>query len=490
VNHQKPNILLISIDSLRADHLSLYDYPCETTPYLSHLAQSGIVFENAFAASNWTGAAVASLITGLYPTTHGYNNHYYYLLDGRDSLASILAERNYYTICFSNNLYISSQTGLTQGFIKSFYRGSPEAPSIGRESAILPLNGFRLWAGMKNLVPPCSKHLLKNVLDSFDHGRALRRDDGAYATEVAFGRFLQQHATAQPFFAYIHYQEPHSVYCPPYPFRRRFFSGSWIDECQALSFDHMRYFAGKTEFSETQVNRYKELYDGEIAYLDWRLGRLFDLLKSTNQYDNTLIVVTADHGEMFGEHGYFWHAFCLYEPLMRVPLVIRYPEWFSPECRRAEIVQTNDIVPTILEGLGVDWQYKNEGQGTSFLNGSSRTAAFCETDNPEMMIDRWLNRNNDLKRIDFQHYFRDLTAMRTKEDKLIEASDGLHEFYQLSPDPQESQNLFDLQSEVVKKRMAELVKWRETLKPHPVSSNHQSGFDKTTWEKMRALGYA
>ena len=397
-----------------------------------------------------------------------------------------MKKHGYFTTCFSNNLYLSSKSGLNAGFDDFRYRGVSEAKS----EASSPKSSGGLLQKLKEIPSMQSKALVKNILDTFNEKKALQRDKGAYNTEIGFTKWVKQLDRDKPFFTYIHYQEPHSVYFPPYPFRRRFFSGTWLDEGKFLEFDHMRYFAGKTQFTESQVEGYKELYDGEITYLDWRMHRLFRLLKEHNLYDDTIIFVTADHGELFGENGFFWHAFCLYEPLIRVPLVARFPDWFKRDVRSLEIVQTNDLVPTILDGLNIDWKYKNDRQGQSFLNGSNRQAALTETYNPEPMIDRWLQRNKDLEKRDFTQYLRDLTAYRTATDKLIRASDGRHEFYDLQTDAQESKNLVGSSEPRITQRQKELQEWAGSFTPHRVAEGTQPGFDKATWEKMKALGYA
>ena len=176
--------------------------------------------------------------------------------------------------------------------------------------------------------------------------------------------------------------------------------------------------------------------------------------------------------------------------LIRVPLIARFPEWFKQDHRSLEIVQTNDLVPTILDGLNIDWKYKNDRQGQSFLNGSNRQAALTETYNPEPMIDRWLQRNKDLEKRDFTQYLRDLTAYRTATDKFIRASDGRHEFYDLQTDAQESKNLVGSSDPRITQRQKELQEWAGSFTPHRVAEGTQPGFDKATWEKMKALGYA
>ena len=482
---KKPHILLITIDSLRADHVSTYGHYRETTPNLDDFASDGTVFRNAFSAANWTGASLASILTGLYPTVHGYTNKRYYLDPALISVPTILKENGYSTVCFSNNMYLSEKTGLARGFDKYYYQGHLE--NSESESS----NGKAENQTLKNLkmsVPMRYRSLAKDVLDSFDSQKPLTRDDGAFATEKAFIKWLNNYDIETPFFAHIHYQEPHSIYFPPRPYRKRFFSGNWVEESKYLEFDHMGYFAGHLNFTEEQVEHYKELYDGEICYLDWRMGCLFDFLQDKNIMDDTVIFITSDHGENMGENGYFWHAFCLSDPLIRVPLIARYPDWFEKGKFSDDLVQSIDIVPTILDGIGVEWQYNNDNQGQSFLNGSSRTAVMTETYNPEMMVDRWLVRRTDLAKSEFQQYLRDLRTYQTKEKKLVWASDGWHSFYDMKNDPAETKNIFESDNKAVIAEKS-LKQWFGTFKPH-VADDTQPGFDKETWNKMRELGYA
>ena len=479
-----PNILLITIDSLRAANLSCYGYDKETTPNLSLFAREGLIFDNAISPGNWTGASISSILTGLYPTSHGFTNNRYYLDEDVPSLATILKSIGYATTCFSNNIYITPETGLTQGFDSYYYRGREQKHQAGEKGG-----NDGLMSGLKTGLSTRAKTIVKDVIDSFNRQRALQRDDGAFRTEVAFFKWLRNRQSEQPFFAFIHYQEPHSVYFPPLPFRRRFFAGSWRESLEYLEFDHISYFAGKKTFTRHRLDLYQQMYDGEIAYLDWRLGRIFEALKEKEILDGTLVLITADHGECFGERGYIWHAFCLYDPLIKVPLLIRYPQWFPKGQHFKELAQTNDLVPTILEGIAVDWNYKNENQGISFLNGPARQAALTETVSPEKMVDRWLNRSNHLAKEDFAQYFRDLKSYRTLAEKLIRSSDGTSEFFDLAKDPSEENNIYDSRNETVRQYEKALDRWHESLKPH-VADDKQPGFNKATWEKMKALGYA
>ena len=483
---KKPHILLITIDSLRADHVSTYGHYRETTPYIDLLAAESTIFRNAFSAANWTGASLASILTGLYPTVHGYTNKRFYIDPDVISVPTILKNNGYNTICFSNNMYLSHRTGLSRGFDEYLYQGQIEKNGNGDASES---HKNQMIKDLKQSIPKRYKSLAKDVGDGFNKEKKLARDDGAYATELAFFKWLNNYDIEKPFFAHIHYQEPHSIYFPPRPYRKRFFKGSWLEESKYLDFDHMGFFAGHVEFTEEQVEHYKELYDGEIAYLDWRMGRLFNFIRNKNLLDDTVVIITSDHGENMGENGYFWHAFCLLDPLIRVPLLIRYPEWFEMDKWNENIVQTVDIVPTLLDGIGVEWQYAKNRQGESFLNGHIRNAAMTETYNPEMMIDRWLNRRKDLRKEEFEQYIRDLRTFQTKTEKLVWASDGWHSFFNLVNDPKETENIYNSENQQVANAEKSLKEWFGSFKPH-VADDRQPGFDKDTWNKMRELGYA
>ncbi len=476
---KKPNILFISVDSLRADHMSLYGYKKETTPNLCRLAEKSVVFDHAISAAAWTGASVSSMLTGLYPVSHGFTNARYYLDDDIPTVAERLSAVGYSTAIFSNNLYITDKTGLTRGFDDYYYKGVVQSGPGNR-------------AGKKSrLSVPLSlsqRMIIKDILDFYRPINGLQRDDGAYATNKSIRHHILNHGD-KPFFIFVHYQEPHSIYFPPLPYRRRYFSGSWFSQYQYLDFDHIGFFAGRKQFSQNEINAYTELYDGEIAYLDYRLGQLFDWLADSKTLDDTLIIFTADHGESMGENGYLWHAFCIYNGLIRVPLMIRYPEWFPKAQNNSDLIQNVDLVPTICEGLNIPWDYKNERQGQSFLKGSTRESALCQYDNPERMVDRWLARRKDIDKNEFKQFFRSLTSIQTHKEKLIHSSDHRHEFFNLEQDPSESVNRYSDDKERALEMEKRLDEWLGSLKPH-VANSQQEDFDKETWEKMKALGYA
>lgn len=480
-----PNILLLVMDSVRSDHLSCYGYPIQTSPQIDALATTGTAFTQAISAANWTGSSVSSILTGLYPSRHGYTNLNYHLDEEIITVPQLLADNGYRTIGISSNLFISSKTGTARGFHDFYFNGRPDvhgsATHLKRKSFLQ-----KQYTGFRDLLPIRYRMMAKDLYDGLNEERALTRDDGAFVNCQIAKKWLKRRDKTQPFFMYIHFEEPHSNYFPPRPYRKRFFAKNWPAEYRYLIFDHMNFLAKKITYSAEDFRHYKSLYDAAIAYTDLRIGELIDHLKENGAFDDTVIIITADHGDLFGEKGYVWHAFNLYDPLIHVPLIIHYPEWFGHGLN-PQLVQSVDILPSLLDRSGIRWQYKNERHGLSLFDPSPRTFTISETFNPKLVIERWLTRDSKLKTEDFDPHRRDLLAIRSQTEKFIWSSDGKHEYYHLSQDPEELHNIF------TEKETSDLVKtgfaWSKSFAGQQVQRS-QAGFDKDTWEKLKAMGYA
>lgn len=322
-----PNVLLIILDTVRAASLSLYGYDRETTPNLTQLAQRGVRFDQAISTAPWTLPSHASLVTGRWP--HELSADWIVPLDGTyPTLAEYLANAGYATGGFVANVgYCSWEFGLNRGFAR--YRDYPltwatiaGSTSIGRQ---LDRN-MRIRNLLKNdqhLVRVNAASINREFLDWID-GRGDR-----------------------PFFAMLNYYDAHGPYLPPAPFDRRF---SPTGRDANLSPLH-RYLARprRTLLSAEVVQREIDQYDGAIAYLDEQLGRLFDELAARGVLENTIIVVTADHGEEFGEHGIYDHGNTLYRPAVHVPLLVVAPGRVPPQRIVTRPVSLRDLPHTLAE---------------------------------------------------------------------------------------------------------------------------------------------
>jgi len=293
-----PNVLLIVIDTLRADHLGSYGYERDTSPYLDGLARAGTRFETARAPSSWTGASVASLLTGLSPLEHGLEHHNSALPDAQATMPEAFQKAGYETVAFSANpAFVTPEVGFGQGFDRFDKLRGKEVPR--------GTPGDVQWgdAAMQTLVEVAT---------------ADRVSDTAIA-------WLRERQTERPFFAYLHYFDPHAGYYPPDLYAARFgvpANAPLRGPAQKqFIYRHIR-DAGAT--TPADLATLVALYDAEIAFTDLQVGRvLLELL--ARKAGPTIIIVTSDHGEEFGEHGGLQHSRTLFDELLHVPLIISGP---------------------------------------------------------------------------------------------------------------------------------------------------------------------
>jgi arylsulfatase A-like enzyme len=333
----RPNVILISLDTLRADHLGTYGYQRDTSPHIDALADEGLLFERAYAPSHWTLPSHASMLTGLDPVTLGVLDSNDFLASPYKTLAESLREEGYQTcaqVGGSPWSYIGSRRGFEQGFDQYLHVPYPQ----GHFQSILTRGFNRAWW----------KYVAHNT------GAATAQVDTAL-------RWIQRHKNA-PFFLFLHLFDIHSdshelPYEAPGHFQEQFLpnglegftglDGQGVGGSERLK-AHVR---GERDLSEIegQLETIIALYDGGIAYTDHEIGRFLKGLETLGLNDNTIIVITADHGESFFEHGAPLHG-DLREPNLHVPLIIRAPGLIP--ARVTDLVQVQDVAPSLLELIG------------------------------------------------------------------------------------------------------------------------------------------
>ena len=299
----QPNILLITIDALRADHLGCYGYSRETSPNMNTLANQSVLFENAFVPRGKTSPSFASMMTGLNPYQTGLREIPQSLKQSHDTLAERLKEGGYHTAAvIANAVLKASPSGFNQGF--DDYLDDTPTPELNRPTI------FEKRADL--------------------------------TTDQAIG-WLQVNNDS-PFFLWVHYMDPHGPYDPPEPYRSFFES----TREQKISDLKNPFFAQHNLIPSVEyVEEYIDLYDGEIRFTDEQMGRLLSALGPLKE--NTFIVLTSDHGEGLGEHGYYFeHGDYAYDSVMRIPLLIHSPGQVESK-RVKQQVSINDLFPTLLE---------------------------------------------------------------------------------------------------------------------------------------------
>lgn len=483
-----PNILLIVLDATRADACSCYGNEHETTPHLDRLAEEGTLFEQAISTAPWTLPAMASIFTGLYP---GQIDIYKHRELSREYpvLPELLSQNGYATFGISNNSWLSTDFGLTRGF----QRMHKLWQWVQADDDLTLVNLTQYAPGMSLFRAALHRVMQGNIIKNFVNLAYHRfwnnhTDYGAGRTLKPLSRWIERQDT--PWFAFVHYLEAHLQYKPPKEWVRRFARDPDRAE-RLLDVDQRRLFwrhnAGVEPLSNADLQAWRDLYAAEVAYQDYHMGQLLNWLETTGRLDDTCVIVVADHGENLGEHGLLNHQYCLYDTLLRVPLVIRYPARLSAGERVRHQVQTLDLFATILEIAGAPVPHNTS---KSLLPGSQpRPYVVAEYGTPSPpradMLEEFGLTADDLKRFE-----RGLTAIRSDTHKLIVGTDGSRELYNWRDDPAEEQNRIEQEPAVAETLHAQLEEWWAEHDSHLIGqADETASVNPEVQARLQALGY-
>jgi arylsulfatase A-like enzyme/Flp pilus assembly protein TadD len=399
------NVLLITLDTTRADRIGSYGYGAAETPRLDALASEGVLFEHAVTPTAFTLPSHSSIMTGLYPPFHGVRlNGGAALADVQTTLAERLAGAGYRCGAVVAAFVVDQRWGLSQGF-ERYDDDFEMAPDQKLDLAGVQRPGDRV---------------------------------------VDIGLEWLEQSDERPFFAWLHFYDPHIPYDPPEPYRSRF-GGS-----------------GKSG-----------LYDGEIAFTDAQVGRLLDWLDERGLAENTIVVVVGDHGESLGDHGEKEHGYYIYDATVRVPLIVRVPGSDLEGVRVPAQVRTIDVLPTVLDLVGVEMPDPLHGQSLVPLMLDPEKAG------PE-------NAYSESMSVHLQYGWSALYSVRTSSYKFIDAP--REELYDLSQDPSESENLLKQEPEVAQGLRSTLAALREEILAG-APEIQEADLDEETLGMLAALGY-
>ena len=446
----RPNILLITVDTLRPDHLGCYGYGRPTSRFIDTLGRRGVVFRVALTAAGRTVQSFPSILTGVYPMVHGlrYEGQSYEVMEGRLTLTRVLKENGYESFAVTQ--------GLNVGLHRDFDMYDPDI--------------YLDAAGKKVYLPTKS-------------------DSDASRKAVQWLR--RRERKDAPFFLWVRYNAPHWPYEAPAPYTEMFdpgYKGPHTFNVEAgPGVERGDLIFGKTRLKTREVEHAVAHYDGEVACADQATGELLGALESMGLLARTLVVLTADHGESLGEHDYFFeHGAYLYEPTVRVPLIFSYPPSVPAGRTVTTQARTIDIVPTVLDVAGIP--IPPGLQGATLLprmlgkTGGPVPFAYSESgrnfyrENPRQYVDgvagKW-------------------RMMRSDRFKLImiptRSGGPIWEFYDLESDPGETTNVlgkFPQDEEALRRALLELVA-ADPMKDDRNEPPLPPGLE----ENLRSLGY-
>jgi arylsulfatase A-like enzyme len=472
-----PNVLLVVLDTTRADRLSAYGYPRPTTPELDRIAAQGVLYEQAVSAGVWTLPGHAGIFTGAPSSVHGANGARLQLDGSLTTLAELLARHGFDTAGFSNNPWVGEATGMAQGFahFEDHWRVRPVEPLRLLQKVWHAV--LFLWS---NELPGGGvEHTLPRALDWIDAQRARSGPDGR----------------PRPFLVFINLMEPHS----PLTFRPGFtdaFAGpdDTPRSLRGAEKNAVARVAGKPSagLPVEAMRALGVLYDGELRYMDHHLGAFVRELERRGLLADTLLVVTADHGEAIGDHGLWSHLQSVYEEVARVPLVLRHPS--LPAGRRVTArVQTWDLFRTVAAFAGIPGPLPVEAAlaqdllDPALLDGAGPSRPVVTEEEPA----EWRRRLAGGALIggaDLDHRFK---AYYDGPLKYVWGDDGRRQLYDLARDPRELRDLAPARPREVERLARALDAWLGAL---PVDRMRAGGapveIDPETRERLRGLGYA
>ncbi len=311
-NPPRPNIVLIIADALCSNHLSSYGYSRMTTPHItSWIASQGVTFQQATSAATWTFPANASIMTGRSPARFGATWDVLSIPANVTTLAEHLHDAGYYNAAFVSAPFVRGRYGFSRGF--DVYDDTTAPSNTSAQGIAAQVNArATTWLG-----------------DNWS-------------------------AITTPIFLFLYYFDPHTWYNPLAPYDTMYdptytglFTGDYYQNGKEVQTGQV------PPPNPADIQHLLALYDGEITYWDYQLDQMLTYLNGINLLGNALVILTADHGDMFGEHGKWTHGNCLYEEVLRVPLLMRYPGVISPGTLVNQPVQSMDLMPTILDWLAI-----------------------------------------------------------------------------------------------------------------------------------------
>ena len=455
-----PDVVLIVLDTVRAANVSAYGYDRPTTPVFDSLAGEGALFLDATSPSTWSLASHASLFTGLFPSGHGAHWEHLFLDAGPPTLAEVLTAAGYTTRTLTANAFIGDTLGLTRGFQ---FRDEP-------------------W---RRRGPVRMTLTLYRILDRLGYGVD---DKGGAAVVADFERWAAETPRDRPAFVFLNFIEAHFPYhLLPDDYLWRFTSRP-RSELYSVSMEALgTQFGGPPPADpDSAVGLVTDMYDGGIVYTDYLLGRVIDALRRRGTLDRTVLVVMSDHGELLGEHGSWGHGMALYEPGIRVPMLVRYPPRIAAGTRVETPVSTVGVFATVLDLIGL-------APPAPLHVGSLLPALTGGPPGGPVLSERHVGPRS----VDGADPIADpavrIRTYRMGRLKLVERSDGQTFLFDLSADPGETFDLADSRPAEVARLRDELDSWRAALGIPAIDAvverSEPPELDPEARERLRALGY-
>ena len=469
-----PNIILLTVDALRADHLSCYGYPKSTSPNIDRLAAESVQFTNAVSTAPWTFPAFSAIHTSMYPSELGVSAFnvslpqiYQQRLDPlRATLAETLQSQGYRTQAIVTNPWLFPEFGFAQGF--DGYLVVDRQKAYDYDSALGETLAGRI-AGRAGAADSALRSLYQALMGPAGQPVWDVRADRVSAEVLSW---LDAHH-AERFFLWVHYIDPHYPFSPPAAYRPSIagVSSERLDYLGSYNEDDV--YTGRARLRPADRDALVALYDGEIRYVDHYVGQVLDRLNEQGLRDNTLLVLSADHGDEFWEHGGYQHGHSLYNELVHIPLIVRGPRGFDSPRRIDDVARHVDIAPTLAEAAGASFHADARGASLSSLLNAGAAP-------PRVAFSEGLFLTSEKK------------AIRDGDRNLIyDPFSGVSELYDLRGDPRELENLAARDVAATHRLKQQLTAWQlaNEAKYAQLPRSVEAASDQSLIDALKAGGY-
>lgn len=472
-----PNVLWVVWDTARADRMSVYGHDLPTTPFLETWATGARVFDDVRSTASYTLPSHASMFTGLLPSEHCTHNATRQLDEAQVTIAELLRDAGYGTFLYSANPHISNGGNFDQGFDTEEHPWSPAYEARAKEIVL-----EKLAADRSSELPERLETQGASGLTAWNIKAA-----GELA-EDALLSWLDEKGDG-PWFAFLNYMEAHRPLIPPREFREALMDGADVERSYEVdrTWDSMwAYTFGLQEYSDEELRLTRATYDAAILELDTLFESLVGALERAGALDNTIIVLTSDHGEHLGEQHMLDHQYTVYEPALRIPLILHAPGRVEPG-RDARRAMNFDLFPTLLRLTGVTPETGMPLHPRDLLAPEGERTVFAEepaSSNVGVAIVR-----RTYPDFDPSPWQRRLRAFYDGNDKFVWGSDGRHQLFDLSEDPDESTNLVDVRAERAEELKRRTTDYFDTLTLCTSLTEQYEQLSPEQREMLKSLGY-
>ncbi len=451
VSNDKPNVILLIVDTLRADRLGAYGYDKPTSPNIDRVAENGVLFEQTYVQWASSLPSHSSIMTSLYPHLHGAFPNGSELNPELLTIGKILKAHGYTNGAFVTNHLVGNQYNFEAGFDRFFDLTEVNYENSSRTSWIHSLNLVRV----------------------FDR---IQRTD--IFTTLAMG-WLEENAD-KPMFLWLQWLQPHAPYDPPEKFLRKFEPEPYegIADGSLEQIDEIR--EKTVQLTEADKKHYEALYDAEVNIADQEIGKILDKLEELGLTENSIVIITSDHGENLYEHNIEYGHYGVYDSSLRIPLIFSFPKALPQGATETNVVESIDIASTLLEILNIERPKQFQGESLMPLVRDEDVA--------------WKDEAYSIMLQTSRNFF----SIRSDDWKIIlnayPENKQRYELYNLAEDPRELNNRFEAEPILADSLKTRLTTWIET-NFKPVEMAYTPGlklkqeFDKATEERLRSLGY-